>query len=48
MPNRREPTTAMISALSMPPMVEELVIHWTRPLISEVVPRVTTSEGTRK
>ena len=32
----------------MPPMVEELVIHCTMPLISDVEPSVTTSEGTRK
>ena len=48
MPRKRVPTTALIKALSMPPMVEELVIHCTIPLITEVVPRVTTREGTRK
>ena len=48
MPNSRLPTTAMIRLLSMPPMVEELVIHCTMPDISEVDPSVTTSDGTRK
>ena len=38
----------MTSALSMPPMVEELVIHCTSPVITEVVPSVTTSDGIRK
>ena len=32
----------------MPPMVDELVIHCTMPLISDVEPSVTTSDGTRK
>ena len=42
------PTTALVRLLSMPPMVDELVIHCTMPLISDVVPSVTTSDGTRK
>ena len=37
-----------VIAVSMPPIVEELVTHWTMPFISEVVPSVTTSEGMRK
>ena len=32
----------------MPPMVDELVIHCTNPVITEVVPSVTTSEGILK
>jgi hypothetical protein len=34
----------MINALSMPPMVEELVNHCTMPEMSEVLPSVTTRE----